>query len=336
MEDEKLYSLKDISQTEISREGLEVITMLLFVHCRATNEKLWEDFKDYVKTTSKTGTHKVYETINRIQEYCTNYIAPNEILYRARALKYQDLVEIMNRPNWQELKANLEREFPEVQKFLPSCDINTFMYGIFCLPSRKNIIPVLNKWIEDNKDELFWGFDIKGSGSIKRKSKIKEGRLNKKKQRHLYAAKDIQTALLEIRPTNKQSVSVAEIKILKKLKMFDFTKQLDLTDETLVSLFNDFYFIAEKCSMPNYGDDDYYKPTQEISDYICKLGYDGIIFSSSLSNTGKNILIFENRNIEYSERKRKATFKILNSKIYNITEQKINSQLIFPMSKIQI
>lgn len=216
MEDEKLYSLKDISQMEISREGLEVITMLLVLRCKATNEELWEDFKGYVKTTPKTRTHKVYETISRIQEYCTNYIAPDEILYRARALKYQDLVEIMSRPNWKELKANLEREFPEVQKFLPSCDINnTFMLGICCLPSGEKIAPVINKWIDDNKEELFWGFDVKGSGSIKRKSKIKEGRLNKKKQRHLYAAKDIQTALLEIRPTNKQSVSVAEIKILK-------------------------------------------------------------------------------------------------------------------------
>ena len=70
------------------------------------------------------------------------------------------------------------------------------------------------------------------------------------------------------------------------------------------------------CSLPNYSDYEYYKPTQKISKYIENLGYDGIIYPSSLYTKGGNILIFENKCIEYDCDKEFATFEILNSNVY--------------------
>lgn len=80
--------------------------------------------------------------------------------------------------------------------------------------------------------------------------------------------------------------------------------------------------------MPNFKDDNCYIPTQIISDYILKFGYDGIMHPSSLDLKGKNYLIFEHKNIEFDDNPDMATFSVLSFDIFMVVGQEVKYQLL--------
>ncbi|MBQ0317284.1 RES family NAD+ phosphorylase, partial [Providencia rettgeri] len=122
-----------------------------------------------------------------------------------------------------------------------------------------------------------------------------EGRANRAGVSFLYCATDEYTAISEVRPHPSDIVSIAKFTAKSNLKLFDLSyphlinyyhcetslKKLR-TYATIAKIFN----VATPPSQKGR-----YLVTQLIANAIRQLGYDGIIFSSTVG-TGKNIVIF--------------------------------------------
>lgn len=122
-----------------------------------------------------------------------------------------------------------------------------------------------------------------------------EGRANRAGVSFLYCATDEYTAISEVRPHPSDIVSIAKFNAKSNLKLFDLSyphlinyyhcetslKELR-TYATIANIFN----IATPPSQKGR-----YLSTQLIANAIRQLGYDGIIFSSTVGN-GKNIVVF--------------------------------------------
>ncbi|RLO25823.1 hypothetical protein CLM69_24310 [Serratia marcescens] len=122
-----------------------------------------------------------------------------------------------------------------------------------------------------------------------------EGRANRAGVSFLYCATDAYTAISEVRPHPSDIVSLAKFNAKSNLKLFDLSyphlinyyhcetslKELR-TYATIANIFN----IATPPSQKGR-----YLVTQLIANAIRQLGYDGIIFSSTVGN-GKNIVVF--------------------------------------------
>ncbi|MCL2172762.1 MAG: RES family NAD+ phosphorylase [Candidatus Bathyarchaeota archaeon] len=168
---------------------------------------------------------------------------------------------------------------------------------------------------ELSNESGFWGFDAVGSDAPPT-DKASAGRINPAGISYLYAAEDSHTAIVEVRPTIKQRVSVAKIEIKKDLLLFDFCADLADSDSTgnQKELFCE---TARRLSMPNYVGDTGYYATQYIAQYIKKLkgSFDGIRFQSSLCN-GKNIVLFDTAKDDQT--KKPQNYDIKNSHIHYI------------------
>ncbi|WP_456279074.1 RES domain-containing protein [Bacillus sp. AK128] len=133
------------------------------------------------------------------------------------------------------------------------------------------------------------------------------GRANSEGISHLYLASDTGTVISEIRPSLSDTVYIGKFPISQELKVVDFRllKNLDVfafTDPTMYAINLDtFNEMAKAISKPVRSGDSKldYLPTQFIVDYIKSLnetesaGFHGIVFESTLSTTGYNLMIFD-------------------------------------------
>lgn len=151
------------------------------------------------------------------------------------------------------------------------------------------------------------------------------GRANSEGISHLYLASDINTALSEIRPSLGDTIYIGKFPIGIDLKVIDFRRLKDLD----VFEFNDprrfainletLNEMSKAISKPVRSGDSKldYLPTQFIVDYIKSLnetesaGYHGIIFESTVSTSGYNLMIFD-PNLLKCNRVEKRTIKSLN------------------------
>lgn len=115
------------------------------------------------------------------------------------------------------------------------------------------------------------------------------GRANPEFIRYLYVCEDNLTPIYEVKPSIKQNVSLAKLRLKKDIKIYDMSTEYCMNEEKIQGLFS---FIAEKFSIPNYNEACKYIPTQYITEKIKKLGFDGIRFNSSLNTDGKNLVLF--------------------------------------------
>ncbi|HEK2025180.1 RES family NAD+ phosphorylase [Proteus mirabilis] len=131
-----------------------------------------------------------------------------------------------------------------------------------------------------------------------------EGRANRAGVSFLYCATNEYTTIAEVRPHPSDIVSIAKFKVNSDLKLFDLsyphlihyyhceTSMKELrTYATIAKIFN----IATPPSLKGR-----YLVTQLIANAIRQLGYDGIIFSSTVGD-GKNIVIFTPENASIVE-----------------------------------
>jgi RES domain len=133
------------------------------------------------------------------------------------------------------------------------------------------------------------------------------GRANSEGISHLYLASDRGTVISEIRPSIGDTVYIGRFPIRQKLKVVDFRllKTLDVfsfDDPTMYAINLDiFHEMTKAISKPVRSGDSKleYLPTQFFVDYIKGLndtesaGYHGIIFESTLSTSGYNLMIFD-------------------------------------------
>ena len=183
----------------------------------------------------------------------------------------------------------------------------------------------LNRYLRKKKNFL-GGYDAKQSDAPP-KDKTSEGRANPKNISYLYIAEDLKTAMMEVRPNLTQEVSVATIKILKTLRLFDFC-YVDSEEELGKSL--DLGIISNAFSAPNFGNENNYYATQYLCEFIKELGFDGIRFYSSLNPPGKNIVLFNTKRNPITKSK---DYEIVESKVYSITKLDLNYQIIAPIKK---
>lgn len=126
--------------------------------------------------------------------------------------------------------------------------------------------------------------------------KTTAGRANRQGVAFLYLASDEETALGEIRPHPGHYVSVGQFKntdnlLLADLRFVDLVKYYN--DNEQLKLFKLLKDLSDELSIPILPDEkENYLVTQFISDIIRQIGFDGILFNSSVSK-GYNLVAFD-------------------------------------------
>lgn len=144
------------------------------------------------------------------------------------------------------------------------------------------------KWV-DSREEVFQGYDKNASGAPPRSSAT-EGRLNGKGISFLYTCKDETTVIYELRPTKNEKVSIAEFEVRENLVFADLTryKSNEIDNRQFSDLIK---FIADEFSTPHYAGHKY-SFTQYLAGQFMDMGFDGVIFESSLDTRGENFVFF--------------------------------------------
>lgn len=142
---------------------------------------------------------------------------------------------------------------------------------------------IVNKNSKLSVEDNFWGYSAKES-FVAPAEHTKDMRANYRYIPYLYCASNPYTALVEVRPRIGSTVSIATIQVKEKIRLLDFTLK-DLSprmQKPKVNLFSDLSYLFSK---PIAHEDDTldYIPTQYIAEYAKNLGYDGIVFESSLT-----------------------------------------------------
>jgi hypothetical protein len=144
------------------------------------------------------------------------------------------------------------------------------------------------KEIKERIESGFQGFDASGS-SAPPQGKASSGRCNPEGVPYLYAAQEEHTAIAEIRPFIRDSISVAVLKPVRDLRLVNFDFEPTAVVNGRDFLFDDIRRDFAKINKTQNSD---YFITQFIASLIEHLGYDGLCFRSSLVKDGTNYVIF--------------------------------------------
>lgn len=156
---------------------------------------------------------------------------------------------------------------------------------------------------EKQNKEGFEGFDASGSG-VPPVSRASAGRCNPRNVALLYAAKEMHTAVAEVRPYITDTVSIASIATVKELRLIDF--YTDVSEDGVIYDWL-YWAISSEFSFVNKGNENEYFATQYLTMPIKEMGFDGIQFKSSLVHNGLNYVIFDAKSC-----------RVLSSKLYSI------------------
>lgn len=168
----------------------------------------------------------------------------------------------------------------------------------------------LVRWFEDENEEIrnqeghrqfcereatgFEGYDAIGSGAPPME-KASSGRCNPENVVFLYASNNPETAVAEIRPYRKDSISIATLVTNRDLKLVDFYYEFDEKGKVIVK--DELQNLMKKAfSRVNKGNKEEYLVTQYLTSLAENEGFDGIRFRSSLVENGMNYVIFNPEN----------------------------------------
>lgn len=140
--------------------------------------------------------------------------------------------------------------------------------------------------------------------------KVSNGRANPVGIPYLYAASNAETALSEVRPAKSDRVAVAEFQVVEDLRLVDLRspKQsispfiFDDGDPDLVAIHKDMPFLTllgdelAKPIVPRTAKLEYL-PSQYLCEMVKHMDFDGIVYRSSLSGTGENYAIFDDKKL---------------------------------------
>lgn len=135
-------------------------------------------------------------------------------------------------------------------------------------------------------------------------------------------------SVVEVRPRLGARVSVARIRVNERLRLLDFSLQNYPKGMKPVKI-NLFYALSQLYSKPVTEDDDTldYIPTQYIAEFVKRIGYDGIVFKSSLYNdeNSVNVVIF---NFDKCE--------AVGSVVYDVTRNDYTCEMEDPVSELRL
>ena len=143
------------------------------------------------------------------------------------------------------------------------------------------------------------------------KNKSTNGRANPIGIPYLYVASSPETAIAEIRGNKGEKLSVAKFKILEDLELVDLrapritVTPFGLEDDELKLLYTNLPFLEllgnelSKPIIPREANLEYL-PSQYLSEIIKHIGFNGIIYKSSVSN-GDNFVLFDDSKVQIVE-----------------------------------
>jgi len=288
----------DNDNNDVQDWFVELLNFLfLFQH-----EMTWNDFEhEIIYKNRYFSKHGVIETIAQNVEKASKEINEGMLLFRARIYEYEsakDLSAMLNElsDSHEELNHLSDDEKKQIVKDFAETKNSEIIGRLLYLYGKSTKDEEqMQKYLKNNKeDNLFKGYD-KSNSTAPPIDKTTEGRANPAFIRYLYLAESCETAMYEVRPIIGQEVSVAPMKVRKRLKLYDFTVLIEEEGTAEVkankeSLFN---VIGKAFTKPNHNRNELYIPTQYLAEYIKMLGFDGIRYGSALHKGGKNIMIFD-------------------------------------------
>ena len=219
-----------------------------------------EKAKSDIYANSVAYIRRGADVFPKVGDIRSNYLKEfiKEIQFRNRNPKNVKVLELLN-----DLSTNPERKIIA----------GTHLY-------RGRIIHDIKK---TGKEPDFFGYG-KEDSFVPPPEVTRDLRANYRYIPYLYCANHPYTALIEVRPRLGANVSLATINVNEDLTLLDFTlKEIPkrITDAKL-NLFADLSMLFSK---PVASDDDVldYIPTQYVAEFAKNLGYDGIVFRSSLT-----------------------------------------------------
>ena len=140
----------------------------------------------------------------------------------------------------------------------------------------------------------FWSFKKERCG-VPPEQYRRAGRLNTKTDAFLYLAMEERTAVQEMKPILGQVYSIAFGQCVKTLKLVDLVNKKKFRDSPAL-----IYLLSSKISEPNIEtDESFYHLTQRLTYKLRVKGFDGILYHSSVRGNGRNVLIFEETNVDF-------------------------------------
>lgn len=136
----------------------------------------------------------------------------------------------------------------------------------------------------------FWGYNAKDSQAPPNEI-VEAGRFNFANNSVLYVASDKYTALSEMKSSKGEWMSIAEMRLCKSLRVIDFTNNVKNDTESIL------YWISFSTQLPIALQE--YQFSQQLGKVIQSMGYEGIVFKSSVSVSGKNYVFF-NPNVAFA------------------------------------
>lgn len=287
-------------------------------------EELWNDFKRDIKFHSRFfPKSEVLEIVKNISAFASIIISKGTVVYRAR--KYENSSEYAQREN-KILHNELVKHFPEenlsIEDLFSEAKMSAIMLRLMADTDNYNDVQNKRKAIFA-KNKKFWGYNKKDSDAPPCE-KTPAGRANPQNISFLYTTDNISTAILEVGAKTQQPVSVAEIRILRDIKLFDFCYDTNqLQDGNYMDSIN-LWALSKEFSRPNYLDEKEYLPTQYLCEFIRELGFDGIRFKSSLTQNGNNIVIFDTTSVG-------KPYEVMNSKVFLVKAINVEFEQILPL-----
>lgn len=203
--------------------------------------------------------------------------------------EWKNLVNNFNRFDTRHPLLNILENNQELFSCRVAKGLSFFRGRIFNLSDVASNDEEINAFIEsDEKD--FQGYDKDKSGAPPNEFAI-EGRLNCKGISFLYTCSDSKTVIYELRPIKNETISIAEFVTNRDLRFADLRKRRprDLNnDDVLYPLLSK---IANEFSKPHYIGHNYWF-TQYLAGQFINMGFDGVLFKSSLYPEGDNLVFF--------------------------------------------
>ena len=125
---------------------------------------------------------------------------------------------------------------------------------------------------------------------------VREGRFNHAGYGVLYLGTTEDLCFIQIEPDKKNSVSMAKIKIQKKLKLLNLT-EIEAYDNDIFKAMMASALLVNPAGGEGW-DQPGYVFTRFIADCALYHGFDGIMYNSAKSHSGKNIVILRDKTIE--------------------------------------
>lgn len=258
-----------------------------YIHTGQTKQKVKElELWDYFKFCFVTGNRYFFQhpllkvVIEKIKQH--EVILPeNSTIFRARLDPEK---KIQNLSSDYVAAMNIQKQIHQSPGEFGKKEDNVFQTYLDKFSSVKGF-----QQYSSDYEAGFEGYNAQGC-SAPPIEKACAGRCNTESVVHLYAAREIHTAVAEIRPYINDSISVASFRVKRPLRLINFYYSV----EERKSLLDDGFFsgMMAEFSEVNKGNEHDYAMTQFITMLIKDMGFDGIQFRSSLAFDGMNYVIF--------------------------------------------